>query len=77
MIKPFSETDLIRYIYGETSTKEDDQIEQAVIDNPDLKESLSFFIGGATTLDLLLLHPSENSMGKILEYSINYSQKHK
>lgn len=77
MIKPFSETDLIRYIYGETSTKEDDQIEQAVIENPDLKESLSIFMGGTTALDQLLLHPSENSMGKILEYSINYSQKHK
>lgn len=77
MIKPYTETDLIRYIYGETSSSEDDEIEKEVLKNPELKEKLSSFMGDATVLDRLLLTPSENSLGRIFEYSLQYSNKQK
>ncbi|MCV9388363.1 hypothetical protein [Reichenbachiella ulvae] len=77
MIKPYTETDLIRYIYGETSSTEDDEIEKEVLNNPELKEKLSSFMGDTTVLDRLLLTPSENSLGRIFEYSLQYRDDQK
>ncbi|PIB37039.1 hypothetical protein BFP72_17325 [Reichenbachiella sp. 5M10] len=73
MINLSTETDLIRFIYGETSADEDQQIQQAILCNPELEEALSLLQIDTRILDRLLLNPSDQSANSILQYSLNYS----
>ncbi|MBU2914691.1 MULTISPECIES: hypothetical protein [Reichenbachiella] len=77
MINIFTETDLIRYIYGETSKNEDQQIEEAIFCNSELEKQLSRLQLDTTLLDKLLLNPSQPSIKHIMEYSLNFDSNQK
>lgn len=77
MIKLFTENDLLRYVYGETSSNETIQIEEAIVCNPDLEEKYSNIAMDTKLLDSLFLNPSETVLDSIFDYSINLSMSPK
>lgn len=73
MIKLFTENDLLRYVYGETSTNENIQIEQAIVCNPDLEEKYYDLTMDNKLLDSLFVSPSTSVIDSIFEYSLKLS----
>jgi len=71
MIKTFTENDLIRYIYGETSENEKSEIEKAAICDSEMDEELRFLKSIYNDLNDLIIAPSEKAISKILKYSIS------
>lgn len=71
MIKTFTENDLIRYVYGETSENETDEIENAAICDPEMDEELRFIKSICHDLNTLIISPSEKAIKNILNYSIS------
>lgn len=72
MIKTFTQDDLVRYIYQETTTEESIEIETALIFDGALSETyeeLSKTVGLLQDVDL---KPSETAIDKILSYSRSY-----
>lgn len=72
MIKTFTEDDLIRYVYGESSQTEKTEIENALICDNELEEKLINIKSGALSLDGLIYHPSLVTIRKIMEFSASY-----
>ena len=72
MIKTFTEDDLIRYIYGESSDTEKTEIENAVICDNDLEEKLISLTFETKRLDCLAYQPSVVTLKKIMDYSAAY-----
>lgn len=54
MIKTFTQNDLIRYIYDETSNAESSEIQQALLCNGSLQEEYKSLSGVISMLDELL-----------------------
>ncbi|MGL1886581.1 MAG: hypothetical protein OCD76_08715 [Reichenbachiella sp.] len=73
MIKLFTENDLIRYVYGETTAKENIEIKEAIICDSDLESKYSDLQLDAGMLDQVTFKPSENTLSNILNYSLLYS----
>jgi hypothetical protein len=71
MIKTFTENDLIRYIYGETSENEKTEIENAAVCDPEMDEELRILKSIYQDLNELVIVPSERVISKILNYSIS------
>lgn len=71
MIKTFTENDLIRYVYGETSENEKTEIENAAVCDPEMDEELRFLKSIYQDLNELVITPSERVISKILNYSIS------
>jgi hypothetical protein len=71
MIKTFTENDLIRYIYGETSENEKTEIENAAVCDPEMDEELRILKSIYQDLNELVIVPSERVISKILYYSIS------
>ncbi|WP_234736910.1 hypothetical protein [Tellurirhabdus bombi] len=73
MIKTFTNDDVIRYVYEETTVEENFLIEDALMAEPDL---MAFYLD---TLEIKLLmnkierQPSDRSIQNILNYSSTYS----
>ncbi len=68
MIKTFTQNDLIRYIYDETSHEESIEIQQALLCNGALQEEFKSLIATKTLLDELLetdASSSVNSRSKV------------
>lgn len=72
MIKPFTENDLIRYIYGEISENKKNEIENTAICDPEIDEEIRFLKSTYNDLNNLIIPPSEKTINKILQYSISY-----
>jgi hypothetical protein len=72
MIQTFTHNDLIRYAYNETTEEENQQIEEALIQEPDM---LNYYLN---VLDLKVglsgakMEPSKRSVQHILSYSANH-----
>ena len=71
MTKTFTENDLIRYTYGETSENEKNEIENAAICDSEMDEELRFLKSIYNDLNKLIISPSDLSISKILKYSIS------
>lgn len=71
MIKTFTENDLIRYVYGETSENEKNEIEQAAICDSEMDEEIRILKSLCRDLNNLIIAPSERAISKILNYSIS------
>ena len=71
MIKTFTENDLIRYVYGETSENEKNEIENAAICDPEVDEELRFLKAIYDDLNNLIISPSERVISNILKHSIS------
>ncbi len=72
MIKTFTQDDVIRYVYEETSEEESLLIEDALMSEPDL---MAFFLD---TLELRALmnrierQPRQQTLQNVFDYSRNY-----
>ena len=69
MTKLFTETDLIRYIYGETSKTENIEIENAIICDSDLNENLNDLKLLYEGLNNLIQSPPERSTNNLFRFS--------
>ncbi len=72
MYKQFTQEDLIRYSYNETSLTESKAIEQALEDNWELKEQYEDIQATFDVLDKVVLRSPNSSSIKII---MDYSQK--
>lgn len=70
----FTEIDLIRYIYGESSENEKSEIENAAIFNAELGEQLDNMQSEKGMLDILSFSPSEIALKSIFNFSLGYAE---
>ena len=73
MIQTFTHDDIIRYVYEETTADENQQIEEALVEDPDL---LMFYLDIADIkegLNKVQLQPSGRTVERILAFSSNFS----
>ena len=71
MIKTFTENDLIRYIYGETTELENREIETNEIIDPELGNEIRELKSLVKGLESMIQTPSKSVINKILNYSIS------
>ncbi|CAD5267639.1 MULTISPECIES: hypothetical protein [Imperialibacter] len=67
MTKTFTENDLIRYVYGETSEIENNEIESALLCDSEVQEQFAQLIEITQQLSCVDYFPSENSVKNILD----------
>lgn len=73
MIKTFTQDDVVRYVYEETSAEDNQIIEDALMAEPSL---MSFFletIEMRALLNKIERQPRESTVDAILTYSRNYA----
>ena len=69
MTKLFTETDLIRYIYAETSEIENTELENAIICDSDLNETLKELKLVYEGLNNLMQNPSDRFTNQLFKFS--------
>jgi hypothetical protein len=69
MTKTFTENDLLRYAYGETSKIENVEIENALLCDEELQENYNQLVTTLSELDKCMVQPRLSSVQGILEYS--------
>ncbi len=69
MTKTFTQNDLIRYIYGETSMQETVEIDMALATDPALMRTIGKLLKVKKSLNSVPLNPSDACIEKILNYS--------
>lgn len=69
MTKLFTETDLIRYIYGETSEIENTELENAIICDSDLNDNLNELKLMYEGLNNLMQNPSDRFANELFKFS--------
>lgn len=69
MTKTFTQNDLIRYYYKETTEKESGKIQNALICDPALQEQYKEICRTIKEIGEVQLEPSEKSVNAILKYS--------
>ncbi|MEQ9377819.1 MAG: hypothetical protein RIG68_21710 [Imperialibacter sp.] len=67
MTKTFTENDLIRYVYGETSEIENNEIESALLCDSGVQEQFAQLLEITQQLSGVNYFPSENSVKNILD----------
>jgi hypothetical protein len=75
MTKTFTYDDVVRYIYSETTEVENDLIVEALALDDDL---MSFYIDSLeikTQMNKIVRTPQEQTIGKVLNYSQQFSAK--
>ncbi|PWJ56947.1 hypothetical protein CLV98_10956 [Dyadobacter jejuensis] len=75
MTKTFTYDDVVRYLYAETTEKENSQLVEAMALNVDL---MNFYLDSLEIMDQMskIIHvPSEKSISRILKYSAKESSK--
>ncbi len=77
MTKTFTQDDVVRYIYEETSEQENKEIEQALICDAKLQEVYKELNAVKKQLDHSLKQPSDSTVQSIMNYSksLNLSSK--
>jgi len=69
MIKTFTRDELIRYIYGESTKKETEEIVSAVLCDNEVNSEFDGLIDLKQQLDSIKEEPSRRSINNILNYS--------
>lgn len=69
MIQTFTQLDLIRFIYNETTTEQHRNIELALLCNNELMEEYKALKLTVTALTEVSYTPSDSTLEKILNYS--------
>lgn len=72
MIKTFTQDDLVRYIYQETTPEESIEIETALIFDEQLSETYNSLSSTVESLKAVNLKPSDSIIDKVLSYSKSY-----
>ena len=75
MIKTFTQNDLIRYLYHETTEKETEEISQALIADPELHTQFEELRSVSNSLDKGQMQPSSSVVLNILSHVRNLSQR--
>ena len=75
MIKTFTENDLMRYLYKETSEKEDKEISKALISDSELREQYQELLAVKNQLDRVQLEPSSASVLNIMSHARSQEEK--
>lgn len=75
MIKTFTQTDLIRYLYHETTEEENSEINRALICDTNLKALYNDVVTALADLDKAVMEPSESAVDRILNYSRSLQAK--
>jgi hypothetical protein len=76
MIKTFTQNDLIRYLYHETTAKETKEINKALICDSELQEQFKELTATKGQLDNARLQPSGAVVERILHYARGLQEKH-
>ncbi len=69
MIQTFTQLDLIRFIYNETTTEQNRDIELALLCNNELMEEYKSLKSTVATLSEVSYTPSNSTLENILNYS--------
>ncbi|UII28436.1 hypothetical protein LVD15_08395 [Fulvivirga maritima] len=69
MIKTFTQDDVIRFIYNETTTAERDEIKQAMLCDAELEEQYKELLAITNFLDNSVSTPSDTLVSNIINYS--------
>ena len=69
MIKTFTQGDLIRYLYHETTEKETQEISKALLTDPELQAMYTSMSALKKEMDAAKLEPSAQTVLNILSYS--------
>ncbi|MFY0591557.1 hypothetical protein [Roseivirga sp.] len=72
MIKTFTQDDLVRYIYNETSTEERSEIEIAMLFDEELANTYAELSTVVGDLDGALKSPTKTTIDSIISYSKSY-----
>lgn len=77
MIKTFTQNDLIRYLYHETTEKEEQEINKALLSDSELREIYTSMSAIKKEMDGAQLKPSPTTVLNILSYArTGQHQKH-
>lgn len=72
MIKTFTQDDVVRYIYEETSEEENAEMISAMLFDDELAETYASFRDIISSLDLATKEPSDKTIDAITGYSKSY-----
>jgi hypothetical protein len=75
MIKTFTQNDLIRFLYHETSEHETREINKALLCDSELQAQYKELNAMRRELDSARLEPSANSVQNILQYAQSMQRK--
>ena len=76
MTKTFTQSDLIRFIYLETTEEETHEINRALPSDPELQRQYRELMLSKNSLDKARLEPSAKSVENILQYARGLEVKH-
>ena len=77
MIKTFTQNDLMRYLYHETTEKEEQEISKALLTDSELRELYASMLALKKEMDKAQLEPSPQTVLNILSYArAEQHQKH-
>ncbi|WP_420388540.1 hypothetical protein [Roseivirga sp.] len=72
MIKTFTQDDLVRYIYKETSEEENAELVSAMLFDEELEKNYTSLKDVISGLDASMKEPSDKTIDSILSYSKSY-----
>jgi hypothetical protein len=75
MIKTFTQTDLIKYIYQETTEEETKEIDKALTRDGELHALYEELLAMKKDMDKIRLEPSAGTVLNILSYSRSFQVK--
>lgn len=76
MIETFTQNDLIRFIYHETTESEEKKINKALISDAELQQQYNELIAVKNLMDESQLDPSPSVINSILTYARGLQLKH-
>ncbi|MET3128525.1 hypothetical protein ABID42_003644 [Arcicella rosea] len=76
MIQTFTQHDVIRYVYQETTEEENLMIQDGLVHDSEMLEFYLDMLDVKAGLDKSFQQPSERSIDNILAYSRNYKENH-
>ena len=76
MTQTFTQDDLIRYLYHETTEKENREIDRALICDSELQNQYKELVAMKKQLNSIRIEPSESCVNGILNYVRGLQEKH-
>lgn len=70
MIKTFTQNDVVRYLYNETTAKEQTEIAQALLCDAELQTAHKELSAIKNQLEFGLKEPSEKVVSSVIDYSL-------
>lgn len=68
-MKTFTQDDLVRFVYNETSAEESMKIKKAILENLDLAKAYQGMLTAKEELEQGKLNPSDSSINIIMKHS--------